>query len=271
MPVFETSRGGRLDIGLPRTQWRELESAREAYEQLKRERNVTASRVLSLERKREKAIDADRRALAVWIKNGQKGAEPGPKEVEKIENEIRACNRRLEAIEDALDDAETDLIAVIDEHRDAWVEEVEDTHAQAREEYERAVEALSAARDVVSERFSLLYWLRWFPDEEKGAVSYRVRGSYVGKLIASWGDPYTFTQVIDALREDARARPDIEATHLRDLIGMATQQAHEERRANEEAGRGYFTDQELVRLQENEVTFHHGEGAVIRRRKAPAK
>ncbi len=260
MPVFETSRGGRIDLSLPRTQFPELNEVVEAYEQLRRERKVTSSRLSGLTRQREKAIEADRRTLADWIRKGQKGAEPGPKEVEKVEKEIAACNRRLEALEEALDDAERDLIAVVDEHREAWVEQAEVEHAAAREEFAGAVEALALSRQALSERFALVFWLRHFPDEERGAISYRVRGSYLPPLKAENGDPHTFADVVAALREDAQEHP---APRHPGSLGSEVQRVHEERRANDEAGRGYYTDEELLRLASGELWFKHGEGAQL--------
>jgi hypothetical protein len=269
MPVFETARGGRLDLALPHTRWKELEEAVDAYEKLKRERKVTNSRLAGLTREREKAIEADRRALAKAIKEGKR--DPGNKAIERIEKEIQACNRRLEALEEALDDAEGDLIAVVDEHREAWVEEAEAAHLEAREAYAEAVEELSLSRTVLAERFSLYSWVKHFPDEELGTLSYRVRDSYLPGLLASWGDPYTFTDVLVALREDAQGRPD--GDHAPgDPLARETQRIHEERMANEKEGRGYYTDDELLRLAEDPVAFHGGEGAErMPRRQMPTR
>jgi hypothetical protein len=261
VPVFETERGGRIDLVLPPPEWKELEQVITAYEDLKGERNVTLSGLSGLTAERERAIEADRRVLKEWIRDGKKGTEPAAKEVEKVEKRIAACNRRLEALEEALDDAETDLIAVVDEHGGAWAEEVDVTHAEAREEYAQAVEALSVARNKVAQRFALLYWLRHFPDE----VRYRVRGAYLPGLIASWGDPYTFADVLVALRDDAQARPGTDTSRGQDPLTNALagegQRIHEERARNEQAGKGYFTEEELMRIADGTLEFSDGVGA----------
>lgn len=261
MPVFESIRGGRIDLSLPASDWPELQKVASDYETLRRERKVTNSRLRSLEREREKAVEADRLALAEAIRKGKKGGDAGAKEADRIDREIAACNRRLEALEEALDMVENDVLLVVDEHREAWITETSALHDEARQEYAEAVERLSTARDSVSQRFALLYWLTHFPSEEMGAVSYRVRGSYLPSLRASHGDPYTFAEVASALRGDAQARP--EPGRLLDPVAEETQRLHEERVENEHAGRGYFTDEELARRSENPLTFEAGAGAKL--------
>jgi hypothetical protein len=250
MPMFESRSGRRLELDLPKTQWKELEEVRDAYEELKKERRVTETRLRSLRGERERAVLRDREALADAIRDGK--ADPGGKQVEKIEKEIRACTRRLEALEIALDDAEDDLLAEVDEHRDGWASDVEPALEAAREEYTQAVESLASARRKVSAKYALLRWVRLFPEEE---MSYRVRSSYVSDLKGPNGDPYMIDQVVQALRDDAQARPEVERTVTE------TQLLHEARRKNEEAGHGYFTDEELNRLAENPDTFFGGQGA----------
>jgi hypothetical protein len=205
MPVFETSGGARIEISLPRTKWTEFEEAAEAYRQLLRERKVTSTRLRSLVNSREKAIVKDRAALAVAIREGK--PDPGDKTVEKIEKEMQACKRRLEALEHALDDAESDLVAVVDDHRDGWLPETEEALAKAREEYAERVEEVAKARARVSAAWGLAHWLRHFPNEEVGAISYRVRSSLVPPLKSQNGDPYPFETVISALRDDAQPAP----------------------------------------------------------------
>lgn len=265
MPVFETARGVRMEVTLPRPGWKELEEAVDAYEKLKQERKVTGARLGELTRKREQAIEADRRALAKAIREGKR--DPGGKAVEQIEKEIKACNRRLEALEEALDDAESDLAAVVEEHRKEWSEEAEAEFLEAREEYAAAVEALNEARAVFAERRQLLAWVRRFPDEQTGSLSFRVRDSYLPRLSAPSVDPYTFSTVVEALREAAQ----VDASRVAgDPSARGAQRIHEERKANQEAGRGYWTDAELVRLAEDPVAFLHGAGAERQpRRRSP--
>lgn len=188
------------------------------------------------------------------MRSGTASPDPGEKRVEKIEKEISACKRRLEALEVALDDAEDDLLAQVDEHRDEWASEVEAELEEAREEYAKAVESLSVVRHKVSAKYALLRFVRLFPEEE---TSYRIRGSYVASLKAPHGEPYLFDAVIQALTQDAQARPEVQRT-ISD-----TQRLHEERLANERAGKSYYTDEELNRRAQNPVEFAGGQGAKL--------
>jgi hypothetical protein len=255
MPVFATERGGRLHVVLPRTEWKELEGAAEEYARLLQEQKVTRSRLQMLRNEHEKAERKDASELARWIKDGKKGREPEPKAVEKIDKEIRACERRLVAIEEALDDAESDLIDVVDEHRNEWKASIEAELDAAYDEYAEAVEKLAQVHDTLSAKLGLRSWLHFFPEDE---ISYVPRGMLLPTLRAAHGDPYLFSQVVSALREDASVhRPEGSRP------GHETQRIHEERLRNELEGRGYYTNDELRRLDENELEFRHGAGVRI--------
>ena len=198
MPIFETSNGRRIDLRLPPTEWPEMQKAKENYERLKAEQRAAQQRLGSLRRKREQAVEADRIALAKALKEG--ADEPTEAKVDQIDKELLARNRRLEALERALDDAEADVLAVVDEHRDEWLEEVSATVDAAYEKYAEAVEAFAAVTDSVYSAWALWRWVKFFPDEE---MSYRVRAGHVAGLMTPSGDPYTTSQVLDALRQDA--------------------------------------------------------------------
>ena len=206
MPLPTTAAGRRLDITLPNTDWPELQERVDEHQRLVRERKVTGTRIDVLIQEREKAAHADREALAQAIRDGKK--EPSTSAVEKVEKEIAACNRRLEALDVALGHAEDDLIGCLDQHRDDWTDEARQVLDKARAAYAEHVEALATIRKNVSERFSLVYWLHNFPDNDH---TYRVRPSHVPGLTAPHGGPYTFEEVLNALRTDAnppKAEPD---------------------------------------------------------------
>jgi hypothetical protein len=208
MPMFETSRGSRMQLLLPQSEFEELQEACKAYTDLMNERRVTGALLGKLEEDRSRAIEADRIALGKAIKDGT--SDPGDKNVEQIEKKIKGCNRRLEALEHALDQAEIDLLEVLDEHRDDWVAELEAKHAEAQAVYREAIDALSASHAKVSQSFALLRWVKHFPEEE---TTFRVRGTFLGSLKAQNGEPYWFDQVIAALVDDAtpQAPPEVQA------------------------------------------------------------
>ena len=199
MPVFETSAGRRIQLSLPRTKWKEFEEAAEAYRKLVREKKATSTRLRTLVGKRERAINEDRIALAKAIREGK--SDPGDKAVEQVEKEIAACNRRLEALEHALDEAETDLIDVLDEHREEWLEEAKESLTAARDAYAETVEALAQAREKVSATWGLAYFIEHFPEE---VISYKPGTAVLPNLRAQNSEPYYFAQVVEAMRADAK-------------------------------------------------------------------
>lgn len=198
MPVFETPGGSRLQLALPRTDWPELQEATEAYSSLLKERRVTSSRLGQLKRDRERAVEVDRAALGKAIKEGK--PDPGDKNVEKIEKEIRACNRRLEALEHALDSAESDLIDVLDEHRDEWLAQADEAVEKAQAQYAEAIDAVSVASHAYAGALALRGWVRSFPEEE---TTFRVRERFLPRLRNANGSAFYLSDVLAALHEDA--------------------------------------------------------------------
>ena len=256
MPV-EVESGRRIDVRLPPSSpWSEFNDACDAYLELVQERQVTARRLSGLEGERTRAIEQDRLAYAKALREGKD--DPGSKRVEKLEREIAACHRRLDAIGEAIDMATDELVASVDEHRAEWEAGARQLVDVAQREYAGAIETVATAKARVDTSFALLSFVAGFPESE---VSYRVRGSFVGALKAPNADPYYFAQVIDALRADAQMPLSPPHAVVNDPLAQATQELHDERLANEQAGRGYFSDDELKRIHENEVEFFHGAGA----------
>lgn len=257
MSAIETSRGRRLDISPPPPgTWQELDEKAETYNKLVRERKVTGTRLGGLRGELGRAIAEDRDALARAIKEGK--PDPKTSRVEKIEKEIKACERRLGALEEAIDLALEELIEVVDEHRDEWSQQAMEDVAQAQAEYGEAVEAVSSAVQEVLVKVALLRFTRLFPDSE---TSFKVRASVVPALRGQNGDPYSIYDVLAALTEDAQVKYDPKAWGSRDPLAVAIQARHDEALANQKKGLGYFTDEDLALLGSNPVQFFHGANA----------
>jgi hypothetical protein len=258
MPVFETERGSRVLLSLPATEFPELNEAKGIYEKLVQEKRITEQRLRTLDDERDKAIKTEKRALAKAIKQGKEGSlKDQGKAEERIEKERAACARRLEAIEEALDEAESDLIALVDEHGAAWLEKVERSLDEVLSVYADAVEALASIRGDVSSKYALIRWLRGFPETE---LSFNDAPgiALLPRLRAAHGEPYHFAEVLETLREDAQTRPK-PVPHA----AQETQRIHEERLVNERGGRGYFTNDELNRKKADPLGFEHGAGVRI--------
>jgi len=257
MSKFENPAGRRLAVSLPHTEWPELQEAAATYAEVQQERKVVGQRLTSLQRTgRDAAQRQDEIALAEAIEQGK--AEPKTSKVEEVEREIAVCQRRFGALEVVLDKAEQNLIEVVDAHRDEWVAVVDAEFDEAFAKYAQAIEEVATARAEISQKFSLRHWLRGFPEEPY----YKVGGSsVVVALKAMHGDPYTFDQVIDALRTDAEGPAQIKDVPVVDSLGAETQRRHEEKQRNLEAGFGYYTNDELQRRQANPIAFDHGADA----------
>jgi len=198
MPIFEGHGGSRLDIALPDTEWPKLQEAVTEYRTLQRERKVAAHRLDALHAQRQRAVESDKQALAKWLRD-KKGAEPKAGAAEKIEKEIEACKRRYDALDVALENAEVELIDLVDEHRREWLAQVDEALEAAKERYEEALDAFSKTRVAMAREFALRRWVDQFPDQ----ASFRMVVPSVRNLPGLSGDPYLWDQVVAALLADA--------------------------------------------------------------------
>ncbi|HXK40270.1 MAG TPA: hypothetical protein VJ837_05545 [Candidatus Paceibacterota bacterium] len=253
----ETGTRRRLDIKLPPPgSLPGLEEATETHDRLMRERKVTGTRLGGLRGELERARDEERILLARALKDDK----PAPKlsKVTKIEKDIEVCEKRLAALDEALDLASDDLIVVADDYREEWTEQLLEEVAEAQALYAQAVEEVASASSSLRAKIALLRWARLFPEQE---TSYKIRGSNVLALRAPHGDPYSLDEVVQALREDAEVKYDPRAWLSRDPLAASIQALHDARQANYEAGRGYFTDEEIVLKDADPVSFFGGAGA----------
>ena len=253
MAVFETERGRRLSIALPPSPWPELAEVADTYRRLTGEEKATRARLTALQVDRQHAVEQDNFELGQALKANRK-----PKastKVESLDKEIKATERHLAGVESAIESASSDLIDVVDENREEWDEEASSQLKDAQAEYAEAIEAAANAARTVFEKLGLLRWVRLFPE----VLFYSVGDGKVPGLMAPNGDLYTSGAVFGGLSEQAQ----IEWNPMlpRDPHGEATQALHEERRANELAGRGYMTESERVLFETNPMEFYGGKDA----------
>ena len=204
MPVFETSVGTRLEIVLPDTEWPELQEAVDEYRKLQAARKAAAGELDKLTNDLGRAVQQDRAAHAAAIREGK--PDPGGKAVEKIEKDIIACKRRYEALDVALEDAEIELLDVRDKNNERWLEEIDGSLGQVREEYEGAIDALVEKRLALARSQSLRRWVVNFPAQ----ASYRFVVPGVRKIVSPNGEPYFFNEIESALRADANPPQPVE-------------------------------------------------------------
>lgn len=210
MDRLRSPRGGRIQVVLPPAAgWKPLERARDGYTRLLAQRRESGQRLAELAGEREQALARDREALAKAIAAGK--SEPDDRRVREVDEKIAAEQRRGEAIELALDQAEQELVSVVERHRGSWLAESERELERERAHYRQAVEALAQARTRLDERQALIRWLRGFPEQE---TSYRPQASPLRTLAGSSGEPLAWATVVSALALDATPEPEREPLYV---------------------------------------------------------
>jgi hypothetical protein len=205
-PLLEGPRGGRLQITLPKVEWPELKQAIEKYRDSDSKLRATYQRLSTLRNvERERAEVKDRRALKKALSENK--SDPGTPETDKIDKEIEFCKRHVKALEELLDEAEMELLEVLQDNRETYLAEIEARIERARDEYGEAVEALVTPRRKLSAAQALLYWVRDFPE----VLSYRPSADgRVLALVGLNGEPMFLSQILDALRQDAHPPQSVE-------------------------------------------------------------
>lgn len=176
--------------------WDELKNPAAEYRKLVSDRHLAYTRLGTLENDRRRAIERDRLALAKALREG--GKDPGDKAVEKIDKDMANTRRIIEALEIAIDEAEQELIGVVDDHQLAWLEDVDAELDADAQEYLTKVDEMEAARTKLTESVALKRFLNTFPEHGYTPGHWSVFG-----LIGQSGDPYRWDQVTEALRRDA--------------------------------------------------------------------
>lgn len=176
--------------------WPALHEAGQEHHRLLEEVRSTGQRHNALiQVEREKAVEADRRALATAIRDGK--AEPPAKAVAKIEAEIEACERRREALDLLLHESEVAINGLVNSQREAWAEEVGELLDAARRDALEQVATLRAALTRFDGLGSLRWWVTEFPvpkDLAEPALRSVARG-----LTAPNGEPYRVSTLLDVV------------------------------------------------------------------------
>ena len=110
------------------------------------------------------------------------------------------AQRRLAALQKALDDVEGELIAAVERHRSEWLAEVDEQLEQEHEAKRALIAELAGARETIVVTSSLRVWLAGFPMR---ATSIR-RGVVppVAGVLGRNGEPMPFEQIVQALEKD---------------------------------------------------------------------
>jgi len=220
----ENQRGSLTPFRLPPESkvWDEFKGPVIEYRKLVSDRHMAQTRLGKLENDRTRAIERDRVALAKALREGKD--DPGDTAVEKIDRDLANTRRTIEALEIAIEEAEQELIGVVDDHQLEWLEIVDAEIDDDAGEYLAAVEQVEAARTKLTESVALKRFLNTFPEHGYTPGHWPVFG-----LIARSGDPFMWGEVIEALRKDAEVarKPEEKAEPQEELDGPPSAYEHE--------------------------------------------
>jgi ABC-type transporter Mla subunit MlaD len=167
-------------------------------ERLYRARDDMSSLLQAVTDKLEQAVEDDRRRLPDAY--ADESAKPDRKAVQKLEDELAARRRDLDALDLAVSDARKKVAEAIDAHREAWRAALEAERASARAGLSDAIDALERAHQRVGEFQGAISFLTSWPRVPTYAAGTRP----VLELRGRNGEPYNWPTVLAALRTEAR-------------------------------------------------------------------
>src|SRR5262245_34928848 len=132
--------GTRLPIAIPDSEWPELQKARANLARLNADWNASQHAVANLKNERERAETADRRALAVALREGNPA--PSRSASDDLEARIGAAERYAAALEEAVEDEERALVDLVEMHRAEWQVDVSAAIDEANAECAEQIAAL---------------------------------------------------------------------------------------------------------------------------------
>jgi hypothetical protein len=142
---------------LARQRWRPIAKAVEKRNRLGRELTDTNGRLVALRGELPQAEQADREAFAVAIAEGK--PEPNRK-AKQIDANIAAAERRSEALQTAVQQAESELQKLCEQNRPGWYRDTLAAIGRAHRIYQEAIDAVAQAREGLADEVALADWIR---------------------------------------------------------------------------------------------------------------
>jgi hypothetical protein len=181
------------DLGCKR--WRSLKKVIEQRSRLVRELNETNERLLALQAKMPQAEQADREGYATAIAAGKPEPE---RKAGQITAQIETEQRRAEACQVAIENAERDVRRLRSENGPAWRREQFRAIAKAHAAYRADIRRLEAARETLADEVALVAWIV----DGKGISP--VTDALIDRAgVAEGRPPLSFSRVLYSLNEDA--------------------------------------------------------------------
>ena len=151
--------GRRIRFDLP--EFEPITKTKTEYEKITAEIAVAQGALEQLAAKREAARQADTGAYAKALRGGK--ADPGTPKTDRVDAEIVGAQRRLAALQKALDDVEGELIADVEQNREQWLAEVDARLEQEHEAKRKLIAEHARARETIVVTAGLRGWLHGFP------------------------------------------------------------------------------------------------------------
>ncbi|HXH34996.1 MAG TPA: hypothetical protein VNJ54_11355 [Plantibacter sp.] len=152
----------------------------------------------SLTFRREEARQADTAAYAKALRGGKN--DPGTPKTDAVDAEIVGAQRRLAALQRALDDVEAEVIEAVRQHREQWLVEVDEQLEQEHEAKRKLLAELATARETIVVTSALRVWIAGFP--MKATSVSRGVVPPVADLLGQNGEPLAWEKVRQALEND---------------------------------------------------------------------
>ncbi len=188
--------GRRIRLDLP--EFAPIVKSKAEYEAITEEIVAGQAVLEQLGAKREAARQADTGAYAKALRAGK--PDPGTPKTDRVDAEIVAAQRKLAALQRALDDVEGELISAVEQHRAEWLAEVDEQLKQEHEAKRELISGLAEARAAIVVTSSLRVWLAGFPMK---ATSIRRGGSPpVAGVLGRNGEAMPFEEIVLALETD---------------------------------------------------------------------
>ena len=153
--------------------------------------------VVELEGRRDAVVEEDRRQLAEAIKANNDEAPPVA--LRAFEKQLAEAQRRCDALELLVAQAEAELLQVVEDRRSAWGADVDRSIEKSRGAAAKAVTALEAAVAELTGLLVTKIWLDGFPARTMLATP--MATSRVAGLVGPNHEPIAWASVAAALRQ----------------------------------------------------------------------
>jgi len=188
--------GRRIRLDLP--EFAPIAKTKAEYEATTEEIVAGQAVLEQLAAKREAARLADTGAYAKALRAGK--PDPGAPRTDAADALIVGAQRKLAALQKALDDVEGELIAAVERHRADWLAEVDEQLEQEHEAKRKLISELATARETIVVTSALRVWLAGFPMR---ATSVRRGGSPpVAGVLGQNGEAIGWETIKQALEAD---------------------------------------------------------------------